>query len=138
MPMPIEDEQVREALNAHWHALAVSDTNAEHDICADDAICDYPQSGERILGRGNLQALGSHHPDEPSASTSGEFSVKRLSLDHGIHNHIPGARLVIHGEHYGVPQRRGRARETVLRGPSSRRRHGGGNGFSRSRDAAPR
>jgi len=38
----------------HWHASAAGDANAEHDIYDDDAICDYPQSGERILGRSNL------------------------------------------------------------------------------------
>ncbi len=37
----MEEEQVREALNAHWHASAVGDVNAEHDIGDDDAICDY-------------------------------------------------------------------------------------------------
>jgi len=34
-----------------------SDANAEHDIYDDDAISDYPQSGELI----NLHALRSHH-----------------------------------------------------------------------------
>src|SRR5215813_1151206 len=38
-----------------------------------DSICDYPQSGERILGRSNLQALRSHHPGKPSG-----FRVKRI------------------------------------------------------------
>jgi hypothetical protein len=52
--MPVDDEQVREALNAHWHASAVGDLNAEHDIYDDNAICDYPQSGERMLGKGDL------------------------------------------------------------------------------------
>jgi hypothetical protein len=33
-----------------------------NDIYDDDAICDYSQSGERILGPRNLQALRSHHP----------------------------------------------------------------------------
>ena len=47
-------EQIPEALNAHWHASAAGDLNAEHDIYDDDAICDYPQSGERILGVGDL------------------------------------------------------------------------------------
>jgi hypothetical protein len=28
----MEDEQIREALNAQWHASAVVDVNAEHDI----------------------------------------------------------------------------------------------------------
>jgi len=68
-----EEEQILEVLNAHWQASATGDVNAEHDIYADDAICDYPQSGERILGRNNLQALRSHHPGKPSG-----FKVKRI------------------------------------------------------------
>ena len=67
------DEQIREALNAHWQASASGDLNAEHEIYADNAICDYPQSGERILGRGNLQALRGHHPGKPSG-----FNVRRM------------------------------------------------------------
>ena len=66
-------EDIRAALNAHWHASATGDLNAEHDIYADDAICDYPQSGERIIGRSNLQALRGHHPGKPSG-----FAVKRV------------------------------------------------------------
>jgi hypothetical protein len=69
----MQEEQIRKALDLHWHASAVGDTNAEHDIYHDDAICDYPQSGERILGRKNLQALRSHHPGKPSG-----FDVKRI------------------------------------------------------------
>jgi ketosteroid isomerase-like protein len=69
----IRDAQTREALDKHWQASASGDVNAEHDIYADDAICDYPQSGERILGRSNLQALRSHHPGKPSG-----FNVRRI------------------------------------------------------------
>ena len=69
----MQDEQILEVLNAHWRASASGDADAEHDIYADDAICDYPQSGERILGRRNLQALRSHHPGKPSG-----FQVKRI------------------------------------------------------------
>lgn len=67
------EEQIREALHAHWRASAAGDLDAEHDIYDDDAICDYPQSGERIIGRINLQALRSHHPDQPSG-----FDVRRI------------------------------------------------------------
>jgi hypothetical protein len=67
------EEQIRDALNAHWRASASGDGNAEHDIYEDDAICDYPQSGERILGRSNLQALRTHHPGKPSG-----FNVRRI------------------------------------------------------------
>ena len=73
MSPSIHDEQIREALNKHWQASEAGDANAEHDIYADDAICDYPQSGERILGRSNLQALRSHHPGKPAG-----FNVKRI------------------------------------------------------------
>jgi hypothetical protein len=69
----MQEEQIREALNVHWQASAARDTNAEHDIYDDNVICDYPQSGERILGRKNLQALRSHHPGKPSG-----FEVKRI------------------------------------------------------------
>ena len=69
----MQEEQIREALNAHWHASAAGDANAEHDIYDEDAICDYPQSGERIHGRRNLQALRSHHPGKPSG-----FNVRRV------------------------------------------------------------
>ena len=87
----MQEEQIREALDTHWHASAAGDANAEHDIYDDDAICDYPQSGERILGRSNLQALRSHHPGKPSG-----FNVKRI-LGNGdlwiteYANHLPGA-----------------------------------------------
>jgi hypothetical protein len=69
----IQEQQIREALDLHWRASAAGDASAEHDIYDDDAICDYPQSRERILGRRNLQALRSHHPGKPSG-----FNVKRI------------------------------------------------------------
>ena len=69
----MQNVQIIEALNAHWRASAVGDAEAEHDIYDDSAICDYPQSGERILGRRNLQALRSHHPGKPSG-----FKVRRM------------------------------------------------------------
>ena len=69
----MQEAQIRESLKLHWQASALGDVAAEHDIYADDAICDYPQSGERIIGRQNLQALRSHHPGKPSG-----FNVKRM------------------------------------------------------------
>jgi len=69
----MNEEQILEALNMHWHASAIGDLNAEHDIYADDVTCDYPQSGERIHGRNNLQALRGHHPGKPSG-----FNVRRI------------------------------------------------------------
>jgi len=74
METPDQTEtQMLDALNAHWQASADGNADSEHDIYHDDAICDYPQSGERILGRNNLQALRSHHPGKPSG-----FKVRRI------------------------------------------------------------
>lgn len=69
----MEEEQILGALNAHWQASAAGDINTEHHIYDDDVICDYPQSGERIFGRSNLQALRGHHPGKPSG-----FRVRRI------------------------------------------------------------
>ena len=69
----MDEGQIREALEAHWRASAEGDVEAEHEIYAEDSVCDYPQSGERILGRRNLQALRSHHPGKPSG-----FEVRRM------------------------------------------------------------
>jgi hypothetical protein len=68
-----QENQIRSALDEHWRASASGDIETEHDIYEDDSICDYPQSGERILGRRNLQALRSHHPGKPAG-----FQVKRI------------------------------------------------------------
>jgi hypothetical protein len=70
----MQEDENREALNAHWRASAAGDMAAEHVIYHDDVLCEYPQSGERILGRSNLQALRSHHPGKPS-----DFSVRRIT-----------------------------------------------------------
>ncbi len=70
--MSMQEEQIRAVFNAQGHASAAGDLNAEHDIYDDDAICDYPQSGERILGRSNLQAVRSHHlASRPASRSSG-------------------------------------------------------------------
>ena len=60
------EPEIRAALDLHWSASANGNLEAEHDIYDDNVLCEYPQSGERILGRSNLQALRSHHPGKPS------------------------------------------------------------------------
>ncbi|WP_159467815.1 nuclear transport factor 2 family protein [Dyadobacter sp. 3J3] len=70
----MKEEQIREVLNLHWQASASGDVDLEHQIYDEDVICDYPQSGERILGKKDLQALRSNHPGKPSG-----FVVKRMT-----------------------------------------------------------
>ena len=69
----MNDPQIRAALERHWTASAAGDQDAEHEIYHDDAIVEYPQSGECIRGRHNVQALRSQHPARPSG-----FVVRRI------------------------------------------------------------
>jgi len=66
-------QDIRTGIDRHWAASAAGDQVAEHEIYHDDAVCVYPQSGEVIRGRHNLQALRSHHPGKPSG-----FVVRRI------------------------------------------------------------
>jgi ketosteroid isomerase-like protein len=66
-------QENRAALDQHWAASASGDLDAEHAIYDDNVVCEYPQSGEKIHGRHNLQALRGHHPEKPSG-----FAVRRI------------------------------------------------------------
>jgi hypothetical protein len=68
-----DEQQICAALNRHWRASASGDLESEHDIYMENVICDYPQSGERIHGRSNLQNLRGNHPEKPAG-----FTVLRL------------------------------------------------------------
>jgi ketosteroid isomerase-like protein len=56
------DRETRAALDRHWAASESGDYVTEHDIYQDDAVLDYPQSGERMRGRHNIQAVRAGHP----------------------------------------------------------------------------
>jgi hypothetical protein len=58
----MSDQEIREALNQHWAASNSGDFATEHDIYHDDAVLDYPQSRERILGRHNIQITRTLQP----------------------------------------------------------------------------
>lgn len=61
------------SIDRHWAASAAGDQVTEHDIYHDNVVCEYPQSGEVIRGKYNLQAIRSHHPGKPSG-----FTVRRI------------------------------------------------------------
>jgi hypothetical protein len=58
------DASTRALLEQHWAASESGDIDTEHAIYADDAILDYPQSGERFRGRSKIQAQRGGHPAE--------------------------------------------------------------------------
>jgi ketosteroid isomerase-like protein len=56
------DARIRARLEQHWVASEDGDVDTEHAIYAEDAILDYPQSGERFRGRSQIQAQRGGHP----------------------------------------------------------------------------
>jgi SnoaL-like domain len=67
-----DDRTVLAALQRHWKASDAGDFEAEHDIYRDDAVLDYPQSGERIRGRRNIQQSRFVQPNKK------RFTVRRI------------------------------------------------------------
>ena len=68
----MRDDDVRAALRRHWSASDATDFDAEHEIYEDDAILEYPQSGERIRGRHAIQASRTAQPNRK------RFTVRRI------------------------------------------------------------
>ena len=68
----MDDDEVRAALEHHWAASDADDSVAEHELYAEDAILEYPQSRERIRGRQKIQASRMAQPDKK------RFVLKRI------------------------------------------------------------
>ncbi|MFZ1903849.1 MAG: nuclear transport factor 2 family protein [Steroidobacteraceae bacterium] len=66
------DQEIRAALDRHWAASDASDFEAEHDIYLEDAVLEYPQSGERIRSRRNIQITRAAQPSNK------RFAVRRI------------------------------------------------------------
>src|SRR6476659_3747384 len=59
----MEEREIRAALDRHWVASDANDFEAEHDIYREDAVLEYPQSGERVRGRRNIQSSRAAQPN---------------------------------------------------------------------------
>jgi len=69
----MEDREIWAALDRHWAASDADDFEAEHLIYQDDAVLEYPQSGERIRGRQNIQSSRAAQPNRK------RFTVRRIT-----------------------------------------------------------
>jgi ketosteroid isomerase-like protein len=66
------DQEIRAALDQHWAASDANDFEAEHLIYHEDAVLEYPQSGERTRGRRNIQGQRASQPNKK------RFTVRRI------------------------------------------------------------
>jgi hypothetical protein len=68
----MEDREIRAALDLHWAASDANDFELEHQIYQEDAVLEYPQSGERIRGRQRIQSSRAAQPNKK------RFKVQRI------------------------------------------------------------
>ena len=72
-PSGPRDQEIRAALDQHWAASDANDFEAEHRIYHEDAVLEYPQSGERTRGRSNIQNQRAGQPSNK------RFSIRRIT-----------------------------------------------------------
>jgi len=68
----VRDQEIRAALDQHWEASDANDFETEHLIYHEDAVLDYPQSGERTRGRKNIQGQRASQPNKK------RFAIQRI------------------------------------------------------------
>ena len=68
----MQEEQIRAALDQHWAASDANDYETEHRIYHEDAVLEYPQSGERTRSRRNIQNQRASQPSKR------RFAVRRI------------------------------------------------------------
>jgi len=67
------DQEIHAALDQHWAASDANDFETEHRIYHEDAVLEYPQSGERTRGRSNIQNQRASQPSNK------RFSIRRIT-----------------------------------------------------------
>ncbi|MGA7292438.1 MAG: nuclear transport factor 2 family protein [Terriglobales bacterium] len=68
----VQDRAIRAALDQHWAASDANDFVTEHLIYREDAVLEYPQSGELTRGRANIQGQRESQPNKK------RFSIRRI------------------------------------------------------------
>jgi SnoaL-like domain len=69
----MDDRTARTMLERHWQASDANDFVTEHEIYREGAVLNYPQSGERIRGRHNIQESRTVQPNNK------RFTVRRIT-----------------------------------------------------------
>jgi SnoaL-like domain len=82
-----QEERIRAALDQHWAASDANDFETEHRIYLEDAVLEYPQSGERTRGRSNIQNQRASQPNKKRFTIrriigSGEFWITEFILSY--------------------------------------------------------
>lgn len=81
------DDEIRAALERHWEFSGKDETIA-HDVYHEDAILEFPQSGERFRGKEKFQAWREKYPANLRMSIrllrgTGDFWVAENEITYG-------------------------------------------------------
>src|SRR5258708_31605303 len=68
----VRDQEISATMDQHWVASDANDYETEHRIYREDAVLEYPQSGERTCGRRNIQNQRASQPSKK------RFAVRRI------------------------------------------------------------
>ena len=82
------EDMGRAVVERLWKALQDGDMQAMAGCYRDDALQEWPQSGERIVGKANITAINENYPGLPTATVrrvvgSGDLWVSEVTLDYG-------------------------------------------------------
>jgi hypothetical protein len=69
----VRDQEIRAVLDQHWAASDANDFVTEHLIYREDAVLEYPQSGELTRGRSNIQGQRASQPNKK------RFTIRRIT-----------------------------------------------------------
>jgi hypothetical protein len=85
----MSEQENRDALERYRQAwFEHQDIEAAADLLHDDYVEEYPQSGERIRGKGNARGVYENYPGIPSLvdfdyRVAGDLAVVEMVLDYG-------------------------------------------------------
>jgi hypothetical protein len=67
--MDMGDDEAREVFLRIWRHTAGGDVVKEHELYHDDAILEFPQSGERFLGKAKMQGFREQYRAQTGVAT---------------------------------------------------------------------
>ena len=79
--------EAEELADRYWDALNNQDYGALKELYNEDAVQEWPQSGERIVGRDNIIAVNENYPGMPHATqrrtiAAGDLLIAEVTLNY--------------------------------------------------------
>ena len=79
--------EAEELADRYWDALNNQDYGALKELYKEDAVQEWPQSGERIVGRDNIIAVNENYPGMPHATprrtmAAGDLLITEVTLQY--------------------------------------------------------